>query len=61
MDEFVKIEDAESVLSSLEVKQHTDGLKEYAELGFDIFIFHSAGRNHEEFMNVFEENMLPKL
>jgi coenzyme F420-dependent glucose-6-phosphate dehydrogenase len=62
LGEFIKMEDVkENVLISSNVNEHIDWLRQYEELGFDTIILHNVGRNQEEFINVFGDEVLPKL
>lgn len=62
LSEFVTIEHIKKkLLITSDIQQHIDSLKAYAELGFEKIIIHHVGRNQEEFIQVFGEQVLPKL
>lgn len=51
----------EAVRISADLEQHVEWLQEYAELGFDDIYLHFVGQQQEEFIDVFAEQVLPKL
>ena len=62
LGELVTIEHIKNkLLISTSIQQHIDNLKSYAGLGFERIILHNVGRNQEEFIKVFGEDVLPKV
>ncbi len=62
LSEFITIDDIKKkLLITSDIQHHIDSLKAYAELGFEKIIIHNVGRNQEEFIQVFGEQVLPKL
>jgi probable non-F420 flavinoid oxidoreductase len=62
LGEFITLKDIKKkILVSTDIQQHIDNIKQYADLGFEKIILHNVGRNQEEFINDFGENVLPKL
>lgn len=53
LDQYVRI--------SADVQQHIEWLQEYIELGFDELILHNVNREHEQFIEVFGEKVVPVL
>lgn len=51
----------EAVKVSADLGQHVEWLQKYAELGFDDLYLHFVGQRQEEFIDVFAEQVLPKL
>ncbi|QFG69623.1 TIGR03885 family FMN-dependent LLM class oxidoreductase [Ornithinimicrobium pratense] len=51
----------EAVKVSADLEQHVEWLQEYAELGFDDLYLHFVGQQQDEFIDVFAEQVLPKV
>ncbi|MEJ7828510.1 MAG: hypothetical protein WKF91_09950 [Segetibacter sp.] len=46
---------------SANIQQHIDWLKQCVDLALEKIILHIMGCNQEEFLNMFDEKVLPKL
>lgn len=51
----------QAVRISADAGQHTQWLKEYADLGFDDLYLHHVGQHQEAFIETFAEQVLPEL
>lgn len=62
LGEMVKREEvAKMVRISSNIQQHIDWIKQDMELGFDKIILHNVNREQELFLNVFGDQVLPKV
>jgi probable non-F420 flavinoid oxidoreductase len=59
---FVRPEDMHGpVRISSDIEQHLQWIHEDIELGFERLYLHNVGRNQQEFIEVFGENLLPRI
>ncbi len=62
MAKLVRIEDFEGrMLMSSDPDEHRAHIQRYVDLGFDRVYLHNVGRNQREWIDVFAEQVLPKL
>jgi coenzyme F420-dependent glucose-6-phosphate dehydrogenase len=50
----------ESVLISADIRQHEAWLRQYIELGFELYL-HQVGVNQQDFIEAFARHVLPAL
>jgi coenzyme F420-dependent glucose-6-phosphate dehydrogenase len=62
MAKLVKPEDFKNrVLMTSDLEAHTEHIQHYVDMGFDEVHLHNVGRNQAEFIEVFGNEVLPKL